>query len=194
MYTIIYVGDKERLTDPSRVDLRPTTSNSTSNTSSPDALAPPLQSAAATDTANRRHSTLRDILSFRARPNASPDERISALRRLRESRRNGSGDVAASASASSSADAGAGMAASGEAEGEERRRSKRLSFFGAGRRGGDAGEGSSGSQAQGQRGEDEAATTTADTDGGASPDVGAHVPNTTNDAPVPRTYVGSAFR
>ena len=44
---------------------------------------------------HRRRSALRDILSLRSRPNASPEERISALRRLRESRRNQSGDVAA---------------------------------------------------------------------------------------------------
>ena len=31
---------------------------------------------------------MRDILSFRSRPDASADERISALRRLREQRRN----------------------------------------------------------------------------------------------------------
>ncbi|KAK7192727.1 hypothetical protein DPSP01_006846 [Paraphaeosphaeria sporulosa] len=109
-----------------RVDLRPTTSH-TSNDAEADpnstTLAPPLQSE---EPANRRHSTLRDILSFRSRPNASADERISALRRLREQRRNGSGEVAGVGANVSSEDVGA----------QDRRRSKRMSLFG--RRRGDS--------------------------------------------------------
>lgn len=82
------------LTATSRVDLRPVSSHTSaeSNTENADTLAPPLQSD--TDVSHRRRSALRDILSFRSRPNASTDERISALRRLREQRRDQSGDVA----------------------------------------------------------------------------------------------------
>ncbi|KAF2644612.1 hypothetical protein P280DRAFT_514083 [Massarina eburnea CBS 473.64] len=77
-----------------RVDLRPVTSNTSTDDgleNNHDLLAPPPQSD--NDPAHRRRSGLRDILSFRSIPNSSPDERISALRRLREQRRNGSGDV-----------------------------------------------------------------------------------------------------
>jgi hypothetical protein len=75
-------------THPSRVDLRPVTTNSTldEEEGTNHHLAPPLQSD--TDPAHRRRSVMRDILSFRSRPDASADERISALRRLREQRRN----------------------------------------------------------------------------------------------------------
>ncbi|KAF2198511.1 hypothetical protein GQ43DRAFT_378447 [Delitschia confertaspora ATCC 74209] len=66
-----------------RVDLRPTTSRST-NGDNPDALAPPLHPD--TEVSHRRRSALRDILTLRHRPNASAEERISALRRLREQR------------------------------------------------------------------------------------------------------------
>jgi hypothetical protein len=72
---------------------------------------------------------MRDILSFRSRPDASADERISALRRLREQRRNRS-DEGVSGQGNGSAEdvAGAGT-----------RRSKRMSVrlsgvFGGGRR------------------------------------------------------------
>jgi hypothetical protein len=69
----------------SRVDLRPTVSRET--VASGDAeLAPPLDPDA--ESSQRRRIALRDILSLRQRPNASPEERISALRRLREQRRN----------------------------------------------------------------------------------------------------------
>ncbi|KAF2268126.1 hypothetical protein CC78DRAFT_37048 [Lojkania enalia] len=84
-----------------RVDLRPTTSRTTEGSEDLDnvSLAPPLQPDA--EQSNRRHSTLRDILSLRSRPNASAEERISALRRLREQRRNQSReDAAGSANAS----------------------------------------------------------------------------------------------
>lgn len=104
----------------SRVDLRPTTSTEDPDAAAADpttdTLAPPLQSD---DPATRRHSTLRDILSFRARPNASADERISALRRLREQRRNGSGEVVSGSANVSSEDVA-----------QDRRRNKRMSFFG----------------------------------------------------------------
>ncbi|KAF2473266.1 uncharacterized protein BDR25DRAFT_302228 [Lindgomyces ingoldianus] len=71
-----------------RVDLRPTTSrtSTTDDDNDPELLAPPLQPEA--EASNRRRSALRDILSLRSRPNASAEERISALRRLREQRRN----------------------------------------------------------------------------------------------------------
>ncbi|KAJ4305340.1 hypothetical protein N0V90_000871 [Kalmusia sp. IMI 367209] len=87
-----------------RVDLRPVTSHTSteSHSEDPDALAPPLQSD--TDASHRRHSTLRDILSFRSRPNASADERISALRRLREQRRNQSGEMVVGSANTSSDD------------------------------------------------------------------------------------------
>jgi hypothetical protein len=69
----------------SRVDLRPTVSRET--VASGDAeLAPPMDPDA--ESSQRRRIALRDILSLRQRPNASPEERISALRRLREQRRN----------------------------------------------------------------------------------------------------------
>ncbi|KAF2191356.1 hypothetical protein K469DRAFT_656174 [Zopfia rhizophila CBS 207.26] len=76
-----------------RVDLRPTTSRTTAgeDEQDPDSLAPPLQPEAEAST--RRRSALRDILSLRSHPNASAEERISALRRLREQHRNQSGDV-----------------------------------------------------------------------------------------------------
>lgn len=116
-----------------RVDLRPTTSHSSS--SDPDAadgtLAPPLQSDP--EPASRRHSNLRDVLSFRSRPNASADERISALRRLREQRRNQSREGVASANGSSD-----DVPASGT---RSKRMSVRLSdVFGGRRRGENAGE------------------------------------------------------
>ncbi|KAH5037947.1 hypothetical protein HBI74_036000 [Parastagonospora nodorum] len=71
-----------------RVDLRPVTSNS----STPDSDADPTPEAAAAEQPHR--SAFRDILSLRHRPNATPQERIYYLRRLREQRRNRSGDVA----------------------------------------------------------------------------------------------------
>lgn len=80
----------------SRVDLRPPEArNSTSSSddngdldpNTTNTLAPPLNPNAESDVSHRRRSALRDILGFRSRPNASPEERISALRRLREVRR-----------------------------------------------------------------------------------------------------------
>jgi hypothetical protein len=85
----IHFFTSEELTQDSRVDLRPVSSHSTTSSAAgadPDHLAPPLQSDA--DLSRRRRSVMRDILSFRSRPDASADERISALRRLREQRRN----------------------------------------------------------------------------------------------------------
>jgi hypothetical protein len=87
----------------SRVDLRPTTSRSSADgNEDADTLAPPLQPEA--ETSHRRRSMLRDILSLRSRPDASAEERISALRRLREQRRNLSGDVAGSSSENGSSE------------------------------------------------------------------------------------------
>ncbi|KZM26380.1 uncharacterized protein EKO05_0004770 [Ascochyta rabiei] len=74
-----------------RVDLRPTNTNDSSN-SHADELAPPLNSDA--ETSHRRRTALRGILFFRQHPDAPAEDRISALRRLREQRRNQSGDVA----------------------------------------------------------------------------------------------------
>ncbi|KAJ4350179.1 uncharacterized protein N0V89_008800 [Didymosphaeria variabile] len=107
-----------------RVDLRPTTSHTSTDEEAADSdtLAPPLQSD---EPANRRHSTLRDVLSFRSRPNASADERISALRRLREQRRNASREGVGSSANASTDDVA-----------QDRRRSKRMSLFG--RRRGDS--------------------------------------------------------
>ena len=69
----------------SRIDLRPTASRNSRGSENTE-LAPPLSSDI--ESSQRRRVALRDILSLRQRPNASPEERISALRRLREQRRN----------------------------------------------------------------------------------------------------------
>ncbi|KAF1947986.1 hypothetical protein EJ02DRAFT_461500 [Clathrospora elynae] len=71
-----------------RVDLRPVTSNDSNTSQNPDELASPLNPEA--ETSYRRRTIFRDILSLRQRPDASAEERISALRRLREQRRNAS--------------------------------------------------------------------------------------------------------
>ncbi|CAN9112645.1 unnamed protein product [Alternaria alternata] len=76
-----------------RVDLRPVTSHDSSTSQDQNELAPPLNPEA--DSSHRRRTALFDILSLRHRPNASPEERIGALRRLREQGRNQSGNVAA---------------------------------------------------------------------------------------------------
>lgn len=80
-------------TNTSRVDLRPVNSRGSvdGDEADPEVLAPPLQPETMS---HGRRSMFRDVLAFRSRPNASTEERISALRRLREQRRNGSGDVA----------------------------------------------------------------------------------------------------
>ena len=78
-----------------RVDLRPTATNDSANSQTQaqgDELAPPLNPEA--ETSHRRRTALRDILFFRNHPDAPAEDRISALRRLREQRRNQSGDVA----------------------------------------------------------------------------------------------------
>ena len=80
------------LTPYSRVDLRPVNSHDSSASQEQTELAPPLNPEAATS--QRRRIALRDILSLRQRPNASAEERISALRRLREQRQNQSGELA----------------------------------------------------------------------------------------------------
>jgi len=70
-----------------RVDLNPIISND----SSADEANPPRE----IDPTHRRRSAFRDILSLGQRPNASAEERIVALRRLREQRMNRSaGEVA----------------------------------------------------------------------------------------------------
>ncbi|KAF2993404.1 hypothetical protein E8E13_001712 [Curvularia kusanoi] len=76
-----------------RVDLRPTKTNE-SSTSQTDELAPPLNPEAEAESSHHRRTGLRDILFFRSHPDAPAEERISALRRLREQRRNQSGEVA----------------------------------------------------------------------------------------------------
>ena len=80
-----------------RVDLRPTKTNESSS-SQPDGLAPPLnpETGGEAEGSYHRRTGLRDILFFRSHPDASAEERISALRRLREQRRNQSGEVAGS--------------------------------------------------------------------------------------------------
>ncbi|KAH7078038.1 hypothetical protein BKA63DRAFT_277513 [Paraphoma chrysanthemicola] len=95
-----------------RVDLRPVTSHDSSTSHEPDELAPPLNPEP-----ERHRNAFRDILSLRYRPNATPQERIYYLRRLREQRRNPSGTVP---------DEGGDAAASNE-ELADRRRSKRMS-------------------------------------------------------------------
>jgi hypothetical protein len=80
-----------------RVDLRPTKTNESSS-SQPDELAPPLnpETGGEAEGSHHRRTGLRDILFFRSHPDAPAEERISALRRLREQRRNQSGEVAGS--------------------------------------------------------------------------------------------------
>ncbi|OSS54378.1 hypothetical protein B5807_00686 [Epicoccum nigrum] len=81
-----------------RVDLRPTKTNESSSSQQPDELAPPLnpETGGEAEGSHHRRTGLRDILFFRSHPDASAEERISALRRLREQRRNQSGEVAGS--------------------------------------------------------------------------------------------------
>ncbi|KAJ4377691.1 hypothetical protein N0V83_000520 [Neocucurbitaria cava] len=100
-----------------RVDLRPVTSHdSTASEPNPDDLAPPLDPLA--ETSHRRRTAFRDIISLRHHPNASAEERISALRRFREQRRNQSGDVV---------DASADASTEDVAANSRDRRSKRMS-------------------------------------------------------------------
>lgn len=75
-----------------RVDLRPVDSHDSSASHDQDQVAPPLNPD--TETSHRRRTAIRDILLFRHLPNSSAEERIGALRRLREQRRNHSGDLA----------------------------------------------------------------------------------------------------
>jgi hypothetical protein len=94
------------LTSASRVDLRPVTSHDSSASQDPNELPPPLNPEA--ESSHRRRTALFDILSLRHRPNASPEERIGALRRLREQRRNqGSDFIGGSTNASVEEVAGA---------------------------------------------------------------------------------------
>ncbi|PVI01377.1 hypothetical protein DM02DRAFT_347963 [Periconia macrospinosa] len=109
-----------------RVDLRPVTTNTSEDNNEPDLLAPPLNPDS--DPAHRRRSGFHALLSFRSRPTASPEERISALRRLREQRRNLSNEGVASGSGNASTE-----------DVSAQRRSKRLStrlsgVFGGSRR------------------------------------------------------------
>jgi hypothetical protein len=97
----------------SRVDLRPVTSHDSSASQDPNETTPPLNPEAE---AQPHRSAFRDILSLRYRPNATPQERIYYLRRLREQRRNRSGDVADD-----------GTATGTNEDAADRRRSKRLS-------------------------------------------------------------------
>jgi hypothetical protein len=98
-----YVHFQTHLTSRSRVDLRPTTSHASSDEESdPNHLAPPI--GPEQESSYRRRSALRDILSLRSRPNASAEERISALRRLRDARRNLSGENVTRGSANASAE------------------------------------------------------------------------------------------
>jgi hypothetical protein len=93
-YAIFQLNISAVLTSASRVDLRPVTSQDSSASPDLTELAPPLNPEA--ETSHRRRTALFDILSLRHRPNASPEERIGALRRLREQGRNQSGDVTGS--------------------------------------------------------------------------------------------------
>ncbi|KAL6705806.1 hypothetical protein ACN47E_006444 [Coniothyrium glycines] len=99
-----------------RVDLHPVTSHDSSTTRDPDTLAPPLNPGA--EDSNRRRTVFRDILSLRHRPNATAEERITALRRLREQRRNQSGELVDGSPNASIEDV---------ANGTRDRRSKRMS-------------------------------------------------------------------
>jgi hypothetical protein len=79
-----------------RIDLRPITSHSSTNEDADNddrsSLAPPLEFAGP-ESSYRRRSALRDVLSFRNRPNATTEEWLAALRRLRDQRPQ-SGDAA----------------------------------------------------------------------------------------------------
>jgi hypothetical protein len=76
----------------SRVDLRPVTSLDSTDPDGLDSSEPLPAESSSSEQPHR--SAFRDILSLRHRPNATPQERIYYLRRLREQRRNRSGDVA----------------------------------------------------------------------------------------------------
>lgn len=120
-----------------RVDLRPVTSND-SSTSHPNLDAADAPATADTEAAETSHhrTAFRDMLSLRYRPNATPQERIFYLRRLRDQRRN-RGVEGAESSTTAAAGAGAGasggaVAGNGTGNGignadEDRRRSKRMS-------------------------------------------------------------------
>jgi hypothetical protein len=84
--------DKNLLILHSRVDLRPVTSHDSTASHDPDS--PTATTHSEVGTSHRHRSAFRDILSLRHRPNATPQERIYYLRRLRDQRRNRSGDVA----------------------------------------------------------------------------------------------------
>ncbi|KAH7401100.1 hypothetical protein DE146DRAFT_654916 [Phaeosphaeria sp. MPI-PUGE-AT-0046c] len=103
-----------------RVDLRPVTSND-SSASHPDDLTTTAPDAAEVEAeASQRHRTaFRDMLSLRYRPNATPQERIFYLRRLRDQRRNRG--IEAAENRASAATAGSSEDAA------DRRRSKRMS-------------------------------------------------------------------
>ncbi|KAF1842528.1 uncharacterized protein K460DRAFT_346486 [Cucurbitaria berberidis CBS 394.84] len=112
-----------------RVDLRPVTSHdSTASQPNPDDLAPPLDPTA--DTSHRRRTAFRDILSLRHRPNASAEERISALRRLREQRGNQSREVVVDGNLNTSAE---DVAAASSRDRRSKRMSARLSDVFSGR-------------------------------------------------------------
>ncbi|KAH9871824.1 hypothetical protein J1614_006081 [Plenodomus biglobosus] len=107
-----------------RVDLHPVTStddHSTPPSTNPTESTPPLEAEAS----HRRRSAFRDILSLRHRPNASAEERISALRRLREQRLNHSAADVADGSADASSD---DVAASATRDRRSTRMSKRFSY------------------------------------------------------------------
>jgi hypothetical protein len=101
----------ESLISYSRVDLHPVTSHDSSASQDPNETTPPVNTEAET---LPHRSAFRDILSLRHRPNATPQERIYYLRRLREQRRNRSGNVADEPTASNE-------------DPTDRRRSKRMS-------------------------------------------------------------------
>lgn len=107
----------QSLTIISRVDLRPVTSHDETSEEIEE-LRANLEAEAST---SRRRTVFREFLSLRHRPNATPEERIYALRRLREQQRR---DATAAANASAE-------------DGGDRRRSRmsaRLSGVFSGRR------------------------------------------------------------
>ncbi|KAI8937083.1 hypothetical protein NX059_006300 [Plenodomus lindquistii] len=113
-----------------RVDLRPVTSNASQDTPSDTSPTGPtdLTQALESDPSHRRRSAFRDILSLRHRPNASTEERIIALRRLREQGLNRStGDVGEQAAETSTEDVAASGTATRGTETRGKKMSKRLS-------------------------------------------------------------------
>ncbi|KAF2852383.1 hypothetical protein T440DRAFT_553774 [Plenodomus tracheiphilus IPT5] len=115
-----------------RVDLRPVTTHDSSDPANELTESSP-QPLTETEASHRRRTAFRDILSLHQRPNASTEERIIALRRLREQRltrerEREAGDGGEEASGEDGGAGGAaGVAADTATSAARDRRSKRVS-------------------------------------------------------------------